>query len=93
MTNRERRHNSASSPGDEVHLRRLTVDEALLKLDKYLNDAFMAGLWQVRIVHGKGTGTIRQEVHRTLAKHPLVKSYRLGVYGEGGAGVTIVVLN
>jgi len=77
---------------NEVHLRRLTVDEALLKLDKYLDDALMAGLWQVRVVHGKGTGTLRQVVHRVLAKHPLVKSYRLGGYGEGGAGVTIVEL-
>ena len=77
---------------DEVHLRRLTVDEALLKLDKYLNDAFMAGLYRVRVVHGKGTGTLRQIVSEQLAKHPLVKSYRLGGYGEGGAGVTIVEL-
>ena len=77
---------------DEVHLRHLIVDEALLKLDKYLNDAFMAGLYQVRVVHGKGTGTLRQIVHQQLAKHPLVKSYRPGIYGEGGAGVTIVEL-
>lgn len=77
---------------DEVHLRQLTVDEALLKLDKYLNDALLAGLYRVRVVHGKGTGTLRQVVRRQLAKHPLVKSYRPGVYGEGGAGVTIVEL-
>ena len=77
---------------NEVHLRRLTVDEALLKLDQYLDNAFMAGLYQVRVVHGKGTGTLRQAVRRQLAKHPLVKSYRLGGYGEGGAGVTIVEL-
>ena len=77
---------------DELHLRRLTVDEALLKLDQYLDDAFMAGLWQVRIVHGKGTGTLREAVHRALVKHPLVKSYHLGGYGEGGVGVTIVEL-
>jgi len=77
---------------DEVHLRRLTVDDALLKLDKYLHDAFMAGSYQVRVVHGKGTGTLRQVVHEQLAKHPLVKSYRPGVYGEGGSGVTIVEL-
>ena len=83
---------SMTSISGEVHLRHLTVDEALLKLDKYLNDAFMAGLWQVRVVHGKGAGILRQETHRTLAKHPLVKSYRLGGYGEGGAGVTIVEL-
>ena len=77
---------------NEVHLRRLTVDEALLKLDKYLHDAFMAGLWQVRVVHGKGTGTLRRIVGEQLTKHPLVRSYRPGGYGEGGAGVTIVEL-
>jgi len=77
---------------DEVHLRHLTVDEALLKLDKYLNDAFMAGLYRVRVVHGKGTGTLRRIVRQQLARHPLVKSYRPGGYGEGGAGVTIVEL-
>ncbi len=77
---------------DEVHLRQLTVDEALLKLDKYLSDAFMAGLYRVRVVHGKGTGTLRRVVHEQLAKHPLVKSYRIGGYGEGGVGVTIVEL-
>jgi len=77
---------------NEIHLRQLTVDEALLKLDQYLNDAFMAGLYQVRVVHGKGTGTLRQAVREALAKHPLVKSYRPGDYGEGGAGVTIVEL-
>ena len=70
----------------------MTVDEALLKLDKHLNDAFMAGLWQVRVIHGKGTGTLRQAAHIALAKHPLIKSYRLGGYGEGGVGVTIVEL-
>ena len=69
---------------EEVPLRYLTVDEALLKLDKYLNDAFMAGLYRVRVVHSKGTGTLRQVVREQLAKHPLVKSYR--------AGVTIVEL-
>ena len=77
---------------NEVHLRHLIVDEALLKLDKYLNDAFMAGLYQIRVVHGKGTGTLRQAVREQLAKHPLVKSYRPGGYGEGGNGVTIVEL-
>ena len=79
-------------PINEVHLRQLTVDEAMLKLDKFIHDAFMAGLWEVRIVHGKGTGTIRRVVKEALAKHPLVKSYRLGIYGEGEAGVTIVEL-
>jgi DNA mismatch repair protein MutS2 len=76
----------------ELRLRRLTVDEALFQLDQYLNDAFMAGLPFVRIVHGKGTGKLRHTVHESLAMHPLVKSYRLGDYGEGDYGVTIVEL-
>jgi len=78
---------------DELHLRHLTLDEALPMLDKYLNDAFMAGFYQVRIIHGKGTGTLRQTVRKILDKHPLVDSYRPGVYGEGGAGVTVVELS
>ena len=78
---------------NEIHLRRMTTDEAYIKLDKFLNSAFIAGIWQVRVVHGKGTGTLRQAVHRMMDKHPLVKSYRLGDYGEGGAGVTVVDLS
>jgi len=85
-------HNRITPAIDELHLRQLTVDEALLKLDQYLNDTFMAGLYQVRIIHGKGTGTLRQAVREQLTNHPLVKSYRPGGYGEGGAGVTIVEL-
>jgi DNA mismatch repair protein MutS2 len=77
---------------NEVHLRQLTIDEALLKLDQYLHDAFMAGLNQVRVVHGKGTGTLRRAVREELARHPLVQSYRPGGYREGGEGVTIVTL-
>jgi tRNA(Ile)-lysidine synthetase-like protein len=76
----------------ELRLRRLTVEEALWRLDEYLYAAFMAGLSTVRIVHGKGTGTLRYAVHESLAKNPLVKSYRLGGRGEGGYGVTVVDL-
>ncbi len=85
-------HHSITPAANEVRLRQLTVDEALFKLDRYLNDAFMAGLYQVRVIHGKGTGTLRQAVQEQLSRHPLVKSYRLGGYGEGEAGVTIVEL-
>ena len=92
MVRRNKYHTNMTPAKDEVHLRQLTVDEALLKLDKYLNNAFMAGLYQVRVIHGKGTGTLRQAVREELAKHPLVKSYRAAGYGEGGAGVTIVEL-
>ena len=76
----------------ELRLRRLTVEEALWQLDRYLYDAFMAGLFTVRIVHGKGTGALRFAIDESLAKHPLVKSYRLGGRGEGGYGVTVVGL-
>jgi len=78
--------------GSELRLRRLSVDEALFQLDQYLNDAFMAGLPSIRIVHGKGMGKLRRAVHDSLARHPLVKSYRLGDYGEGDYGVTMVEL-
>ena len=77
----------------EIMLRHLTVDEALMKLDKALHEAFVGGLYEVRVVHGKGgTGILKQEVRRTLATHSLVKSYRPGGRGEGGLGVTVVEL-
>ncbi len=76
----------------EINLHGLTVDEAIFNLDRYLNDAFVAGLFRVRVIHGKGTGTLRQIVSEQLVKHPLVRSYRLAGYGEGEDGVTIVEL-
>jgi len=85
-------HRKRTPVSDEIRLRQLTIDEALLKLDQYLDDAFMAGMYQVRVVHGKGTGALRQAVREWLGKHPLVKSYRPGEYGEGGSGVTMVQL-
>ncbi|MBN2240783.1 MAG: Smr/MutS family protein [Dehalococcoidales bacterium] len=78
---------------DEVHLRHLTVDEALIKLDEFLHTAYQDGLAQVKVVHGKRGGIIRQAVHRELARHPLVQYYRLGQRGEGSEGVTIVQLS
>ena len=89
---RQNKYHSRTTTKDEVRLRHLSVDEALPKLDQYLNDAFMAGLFQVRVIHGKGTGTLRRVVQERLARHSLVKSYRPGEYGEGGDGVTIVQL-
>jgi hypothetical protein len=78
------------SPVDELHLRHLTVDEALPRLDQFLHDTFMAGFTRARIIHGKGTGTLRETVRRVLGKHPLVKSFRPGDRREGGEGVTVV---
>ncbi len=77
---------------DEVYIRRMTLDEAMPILEKYLSDAFMAGIIRIRIVHGKSGGILRNAVHNRLSHHPLVKLYRLGEYGEGGEGVTIAEL-
>jgi len=75
-----------------VDLRGLRVEEVLPLLEKYLDDAFLAGMPFVRIVHGKGTGTLRQVVRQELQNHPLVKSHRPGARGEGGSGVTVAYL-
>ena len=74
----------------EINLLGRTVDEALAELDKYLDDAYLAHLSSVRVVHGKGTGALRSAVHNHLKRMKNVKEYRLGEYGEGDAGVTIV---
>ena len=69
-----------------------TVDEAILALDKYLDDAYLAHLSTVRIVHGKGTGALRNAVHAHLRRIKYVDSFHLGEFGEGDAGVTIVTI-
>ncbi|MCR2049666.1 endonuclease MutS2 [Acetatifactor muris] len=74
----------------EINLLGKTVDEALSVLDKYLDDAYLAHLPSVRVVHGKGTGALRSAVHGHLKRLKYVKEYRLGEYGEGDSGVTIV---
>lgn len=73
----------------EINLLGKTVDEALSELDKYLDDAYLAHLPSVRIVHGKGTGALRKAVQGYLRKSRVIKSFRLGEFGEGDAGVTI----
>lgn len=77
------------SVSTEINLLGKTVDEALALLDKYLDDAYLAHLPSVRIVHGKGTGALRNGVHQFLRRTKYVKSFRLGEFGEGDAGVTI----
>lgn len=80
----------SASVSTEINLLGKTVDEAIAELDKYLDDAYIAHLSSVRIVHGKGTGALRQGVHNYLKRQKHVDSYRLGTFGEGDAGVTIV---
>ncbi len=76
----------------KIDLRGLDAEEACFRTDKYLDEAYMANLGEVSIVHGKGTGVLRKAINDMLKKHPHVKNYRLGEYGEGGDGVTIVTL-
>ncbi|MBC7223637.1 MAG: Smr/MutS family protein, partial [Anaerolineae bacterium] len=82
----------ASDVPTELNCRGLTVEEALEQVGKYLDRAFLAGLPQVRIIHGKGTGTLRRAVREELARHPLVTSFRPGARHEGGDGATVVEL-
>lgn len=84
------RMSKSLSVSAEINLLGKTVDEAMSVLDKYLDDAYLAHLPSVRIVHGKGTGALRSAVQNHLRRVKYVKSYRLGEYGEGDAGVTIV---
>lgn len=80
------------SVSPEINLLGKTVDEAVSELDKYLDDALLSHLGTVRVVHGKGTGALRKGIHEYLRRQKHVKSYRLGEFGEGDAGVTIVEL-
>jgi DNA mismatch repair protein MutS2 len=69
-----------------------TTDEVQDMVEKYLDDAFMAGMASVRLVHGKGTGALRKAVRGVLSDHPLIESFRDGEPGEGGAGATVAAL-
>ena len=84
--------NKSLSFRPELNLLGKTVDEALIEVDIFLDDALLAHVETVRIVHGKGTGALRRAIHEHLRKLRYVKSYRLGEYGEGDSGVTIVTL-
>lgn len=84
------RMSKSAAISTEINLLGKTVDEAVAELDKYLDDAYIAHLKTVRIVHGKGTGALRKGVHNYLRRQKHVASFRLGEFGEGDAGVTIV---
>ena len=76
----------------ECDVRGMTLDEAIMKVDDFLDECMMQGLGEVSIIHGKGTGVLRSGIQQELRRHPHVKSFRLGVYGEGENGVTIVTM-
>jgi DNA mismatch repair protein MutS2 len=82
----------AQTVSSELKLIAQRVEQALENLDKYIDEAFAAGLPQVRVIHGHGTGALRTAVWQYLKGHPAVESYRLGEQSEGGAGATIVKL-
>nr|WP_255724550.1 endonuclease MutS2 [Shimazuella soli] len=83
---------SRSFVKSEIDLRGKLVEEALVDIEKYLDDAILAGFKQVHLIHGKGTGALRKGVHAYLAKHRRVAAFRNGEYSEGGLGVTVVEL-
>jgi len=83
---------AGESPGLELDLRGQVTEEALINMDQYLDRAFLARLPMVRIIHGKGSGVLRQVVRQELSQHPMVSSYRSGEKGEGGDGVTVAKL-
>ena len=82
-----------ASPGIELDLRGQRVDEALSALENYLDQAFLAGLPSVRIIHGMGTGAVRQAVRKALRHARQVKTWKVGTEGEGGDGVTVAYLD
>ena len=86
------RTEGSRSAGMELDLRGKMVDEALMEVDQFIDHAIMNGLGSVVIIHGKGTGALRTGIQQHLRTHRNVKSFRLGAYGEGDAGVTVVEL-
>ncbi len=80
------------SAATDCDLRGMASDEGIVEMDRFIDNAVMAGLPQITVIHGKGTGVLRAAVQQHLRRHPSVKSYRLGTYGEGEDGVTIVEL-
>ena len=85
--------NLSASYEPELDLHRLTIDEALPRVDQFLYEAYVAGVSSVRIVHGKGTGILRSAIRDYLPQHHLVRSFRRADKEEGGGGVTIVKLS
>lgn len=87
-----RKEFTVKSISPEINVIGQNVDEACFTIDKYLDNCYLSGLLNIRIVHGKGTGALREGIHKFLKSHPHVKSFRVGTFGEGEMGVTIVEL-
>ncbi len=83
---------SQKTVGMELDVRGMLVDDAIIVVDRYLDDALMAGLSEVSIIHGKGTGALRAGLQEHFKRHSRVKSFRMGNYGEGDAGVTVITI-
>lgn len=83
---------STASAASSIDIRGKTVEEAVLDLDKFIDGVLRTGLNEITVIHGKGTGALRKGVHLYLRKHPNIRSFRLGVFGEGEDGVTIAEL-
>jgi DNA mismatch repair protein MutS2 len=79
-----------SAVAEQIEVRGQTLDEALPLIEKFIDDGFRAGVPRLRVVHGKGTGKMRQAVRELLSKHPLVKHFDFAAPAEGGEGVTVV---
>lgn len=86
------KHSKSKDIASEVDLRGLYVEDAILKVEKYIDDAYLSGISTINIIHGKGTGALRSAIHTYLKKSSRIKEYRLGEFGEGDAGVTIAKL-
>jgi DNA mismatch repair protein MutS2 len=91
-TNKSVSNTGAKVTVDEIDLHRLTVEEAVPKIDEFLYKAYKAGHYRVWVIHGKGTGVLRQEMRRYLSRHPLVRAQRSADPQRGGAGATQVEL-
>lgn len=89
-TTRNIKSNSIRDARTEVDLRGMNSIDAIIELDNFIDSSILLGVNQITIIHGKGTGVLRKEIHKYLKKHSGIKSYRLGVFGEGESGVTIV---
>ena len=83
---------SKRKAASEVDLRGMDVEQGILEMDRFIDECVLLNLGTVSVIHGKGTGVLRAAVHQALKKNKAVKSFRLGVYGEGETGVTIVEL-